>query len=269
MSSNFSPRIRHQRQAINLNSPDTSDTSARINRQTWGSRYRAILSASGYNTGRRIIKALPITQWLEQTEPATWFIDADYFYYSLLDNKFYVDFTKFRDHKHIQPPINYFSGYLANNEKIFRLFGLLQQEKFHLVTKQRGLRVDPRGTEGLSLDQLLRQAENRMAQNSLAPEIIVRMMELAWNADLPEMNHALIFSQDVQILPAVQHLASLDIATTIAIAPNRNMSNYFLSQFAHVIDMFELLDYCGAIQQRYSPRRSEEMDVEEEFASEQ
>lgn len=237
---------------ISLHNPERSDMSAKVNRQTWAERYAAIVSEAGYNNGRRIIKAISVSDWQKKykSNAATWFIDAGFLHYSLTDSGLFVDFAKLKA-DFIQPPINYFTLYFSRNEGIFRLFTLLQQEGYYLINKEIPSVLDPEALRNMTTEDMIRTIERRATLNTIIPEMIVRILTLAWDDDIkPEMNHVLIFSQNYQLIPAIQQLRRMDIVTSLAITSNRANGNYYLQQFDNLVPMHDLFTACGALSRR-------------------
>jgi uncharacterized LabA/DUF88 family protein len=238
-----------------FNSPENTETLVRANRQTWETRYNAIVSETGYNTGRQIIKATPIEQWLELIKdgPTHWFIESKFLYHSLVDHGLFLDFTKL--HSSFIAQINYFAvspmAEGGENRQMYKLLALLQNEGYHVVSKEVPQKLDTDALKTMPLDHVIRLIEHRASLNSVMPEMLVRLLELAWDADIrPEMNHAVIFSQNYQLLPAIAQLKRMDIKTTVVITSNRTMSNFFMRQFDYIVDMNELLSACHALSER-------------------
>ncbi|HWY36696.1 MAG TPA: hypothetical protein VNX68_18775 [Nitrosopumilaceae archaeon] len=236
---------------VNMHVPERTDMAAKVTRQTWRERYNAIISDTGYDTGRKIIKALSVNDWHNKYKknPAAWFIDAGFLHYSLVDSGLFVDFSRLHA-DFIRPPINYFTLYSPRNENIFRLFTLLQQEGYYLVNKEIPSNINPDSLKGLPMDEIIRTIERRATLNSIMPEMIVRIMNLAWDDEPVETNHVLIFSQNYQLMPAMQQLRRMGITTSLAISPNRTNGNYFLNQFDNLVPMLDLFEACKALYRR-------------------
>lgn len=239
--------INHAEGKIGMDTPVSSQLEDRVARETWPTRYEQLISATGYNTGRVLLKAMPIAEWeklvkISLETPASLYIDGLYFFYGTRENQKFVDLSLFKFWKKIRQPIHY---YLVNEQRTSENSGEEETDKENRVARSFGRLVNLLQEENFALKSKsvrTREGEPRStAFLTMAPDIIVDIMDDAYNLEPPSKN-VIIVSRDQLLTPVIKKLRQIGVTVTLAIANNQYLSNHYMYQFNYIVDLISLLD---------------------------
>jgi hypothetical protein len=254
---------------VKLDAPENSMVTQQINNQTWRNRFLAMQRPEGYHTGKRVLRMTPINEWLApfkspETSPM-WFIDGTFLFLAIQTLSLYVDYTKLAESRFFRAPINYFATFIRENDNVYRLFARMQDCGYSLTTRE-VTRMEPIDLETFKPQEWpveetihwIEQRNNKLEQNfnnsSVVPEMVVRILKCVYDLEKPDLDHVLLITNNTQMIPLITELKSMGVTVTLGVIRNRSVSNYFLQQVHHIIDMEDLLKSCGALTQNYRTR---------------